>query len=77
LFVLSEPRVEIDGSAEHIAVEAEQHRQRLAELHHRVASATGRSADDVAADLRTGRVLGAAEAEAYGLVHEVTQSHRT
>jgi ATP-dependent protease ClpP protease subunit len=39
----------------------------------RLAAATGRTADEVAADLRSNRYLSATEAQDYGLVDEVVR----
>lgn len=73
VLVLSVPRAPArEGSAEDVRLAAEQLEHQLAVLRDRLAAATGRAPDDVAADLRAGRVLGAEEAVAYGLVQHVT-----
>jgi ATP-dependent Clp protease protease subunit len=71
LFVLAEPRVDATGDVESLAVAADQHRHRVAALVARIADACGRPADDVADDVRRGRVLAADEAAGYGLVGTV------
>jgi ATP-dependent Clp protease protease subunit len=67
-FVLSAPRFSGEGTAPELAVLAEQHERQVAQLHELIAGATGRAVADVAADIETGRVLGAEEALQYGLV---------
>lgn len=47
--------------------EAAEHARQLRRLQERLAAACGRTADDVAADMRTGRLLSAEEAQVYGL----------
>lgn len=73
MFVLSEPRVDVDGDASHVAAEAEQQQRRFAELLGRIADTSHRERADVAADLRAGRLLSARDAVDYGLVDEVIQ----
>ncbi len=70
-FVLSEPRAEFGGRASQLAADVELQTGQLRFLQETIAAATGRSRDDVAADMQLHRVLVAAEAAAYGLVHEV------
>lgn len=70
-FVLREPTTRIAGDAEHLATEAEQHRRQLASIVGRIAATTGRTADSVAADMRTGRFLTADQALGYGLVQAI------
>lgn len=76
-FRLSEPRMSLSGRADEIAGHAAAIGQQLAHLHARVAQATGRQVDEIAADMGRGKVLSAEEAHAYGLVHEVAGSDRT
>ena len=52
------------------ALAAERARQ-LRRLQERVAEACGRPVDEIAEDMRAGRILSAAEAQAYGLVDEI------
>jgi ATP-dependent Clp protease protease subunit len=47
---------------------AAEHARQLRRLQERLAAACGRSVDEVAADMRAGRLLDAEEARAYGLV---------
>jgi ATP-dependent Clp protease protease subunit len=53
---------------------AEQHRHQTRTLVERIAVACGRDADQVAADLRSGRLLTASEAVDYGLVQHLTSA---
>ena len=71
LLVLREPRGTASGRADELAIAADQHARRVRDLCERLASATGRDVDAVAADLRRGRVLTAAEAVDYGLLHDL------
>ncbi|MEU8224124.1 ATP-dependent Clp protease proteolytic subunit [Kribbella sp. NPDC048915] len=68
MFVLSTPKFTADGTAGQLAALADQHERQHARLLDLVATATGRSADEVAADLDAGRVLSAEEAVTYGLI---------
>jgi ATP-dependent Clp protease protease subunit len=70
-FVLSEPRAVLSGvrAEAELAVQAGQ----LRFLQETIAAATGRTTDDVAADMQLRRVLPADEALAYGLVQEVVR----
>lgn len=70
-FLLREPHLHLEGRADEIARQAEQYRAQLDTCIARLAEATGQSAETVAADLRRGRFMSAAEACAYGLVHEL------
>ena len=68
---LSEPR----GGGPHLGGEitAEQHDALLADFVGRLTDVTGRSAEQVAGDLRAGRDLSAAEAVEYGLLDPVAE----
>ena len=68
LFVLSTPHFSGDGTADQLAVLADQHARQLARFRDLIARATGRSDDEIAADLEAGRVFSADEAKDYGLV---------
>lgn len=70
-FVLTLPHVSAQGPATSATTEAEGHERAVARLVERLASATGRSEQSVAEDLRSGRVLSAEEARSYGLVDRV------
>lgn len=71
LLVLSLPSVSAEGTGQMLAAAAEQHERQVAQLRARVAGVTGRSHEEVAADLEAGRLLTAEEALAYGLVQEL------
>jgi ATP-dependent Clp protease protease subunit len=71
LFVLREPSAEFVGRATDLETLAEQHRYTHEGFVRRLAAATGRPDDKVAADLRAGKVLDATHAFDYGLVHEI------
>jgi ATP-dependent Clp protease protease subunit len=71
LLVLREPRGTASGRADELAIAADQHARRVRDLCERLSTATGRDADVVAADLRRGRVLTAAQAVDYGLLHDL------
>ena len=68
LFVLSEPQVSFDGTVTALASREEQERAMLAELFARIAEVTGRDEAQVRDDARRDKLLGVAEAIAYGLV---------
>ncbi len=55
---------------------AAEHARQLRRLQERVAEACGRTADEITADMRAGRLLSAAEAQAYGLV-DTTEPRRS
>jgi ATP-dependent Clp protease, protease subunit len=64
---LTEPRTPRGLSGREVEAAAEQRARGLRRLQERLAAACGRPAEEVAADMRAGRVLGADEARAYGL----------
>jgi ATP-dependent Clp protease protease subunit len=70
-FVFSLPRGSAEGTATELETKAEQHDLLVSQLVERVATATGRREEDVAADLRSDRLLSAQEAVAYGLVDDL------
>ena len=76
IFRMSEPRVSISGRAQEIDARAAALRARLDRLVAWIAEATGQPADQIAADMDHGRVLGADEALDYGLVHEISRPER-
>lgn len=71
MFVLSAPHFTADGTADELAAVAEEHDHQTARLRDLIAQATGRPADEVAADLEPGRVLTAEEARTYGLITQL------
>jgi ATP-dependent Clp protease, protease subunit len=73
MFLMSEPRVELEGTASDIAERSAHHADMLATLHRRVAAATGQAIEVVAADFSRRRSLTAEQAQAYGLIDEVVQ----
>jgi ATP-dependent Clp protease protease subunit len=75
-FHLREPRTQMEGNAEQLAGRIAQHRHQLDYLREHLAHACGQSHDTVAADLRAGRLLTAAAALGYGLVHELAGAAR-
>jgi len=76
-FRLVEPRLEVQGTATDVIAETARHRDVVADLCRRLAAATGRPADTIAADLRGRRGLTAQEAMAYGLVDEIQRRLRS
>lgn len=68
VLTLSLPTATGQGTADQLGVQAEQHEHAVARLRDLVAAATGLPTGEVESDLRTGRVLTAADALAYGLV---------
>jgi ATP-dependent Clp protease, protease subunit len=73
-FLLFEPKADLRGGADQLAAAAEQHRHQLETLVAHIATACGRDATLVADDLRAGRLLTAADAVDYGLVHDLTST---
>ena len=65
---LCEPRGPHGIRSQELDSWAAEHARQLRRLQERLAAACGRTADEVAADMRTGRLLSAEEAQAYGLV---------
>jgi ATP-dependent Clp protease, protease subunit len=71
-FRLAEPSLAgMAGTADDVASAAGRHLRALEDLVVRVAEATGQPRSRVEDDFSAGRVLGAAEAQEYGLVHEI------
>ena len=70
-FWLREPRTDLHGASSSVTAEAAAFEAAVETLRQRIAAVTGRPRDDVADDLRRGRLLDAGEARDYGLVHEV------
>jgi len=67
-FILRQPKAGFDGDAESLRVAADAHQRDLATICGRIAATTGRAPDEVAEDLRRGRLLTVADAEDYGLI---------
>ncbi len=65
---LCEPRAPRGVPGHEVEAWAAEHARQLRRLQERLAGACGRSVDEVAADMRAGRLLDAEEARAYGLV---------
>ena len=76
ILVLHEPRSTATGRADELASAADQHARQVGDLRARIATATSRDPQEVASDLRAGRVLDASQAVEYGLVDEVATRHR-
>ncbi len=69
-FTLSEPRLEVSGTAAAVTERQQQAERMLDSLYYRIAEATGRDAEAVREDARRGRTLTTAEAIGYGLIHD-------
>ena len=65
---LCEPRAPRGVPGHEVEAWAAEHARQLRRLQERLAAACGRSVDEVAADMRAGRLLDAEQARAYGLV---------
>jgi ATP-dependent Clp protease protease subunit len=65
---LTEPRSPRRGLGRDVEALAAEHARRLRRLQERLAEATGRDVEQIAADMRTGRLLSVEEAREYGLV---------
>ncbi len=65
---LCEPRAPRGVPGHEVEAWAAEHIRQLRRLQERLAAACGRSVDEVAADMRAGRLLDAEQARAYGLV---------
>jgi ATP-dependent Clp protease, protease subunit len=68
LVQLREPRSPSGVPGPQLVTDAAEHAARLRRLQERLAEACGRPVDEVAADMRAGRLLGADEAREYGLL---------
>jgi ATP-dependent Clp protease, protease subunit len=68
VFVLSEPRLDFEGSATSLSSREEQVRGMMDALYLRLADVTGREVDEIRADARRGRYLTVDEAVGYGLI---------
>lgn len=72
-FRLTEPVDDAEGRATDIARHVAHHSELTEAMYQRLAAATGRTADAVAADVRSNRYLTVVEAEEYGLVDEIVR----
>jgi ATP-dependent Clp protease protease subunit len=69
---LAEPRVgTVAGTADEVTAAAGRYLRELEELAVRLAEVTGQPRSRIEDDLSTGRILTAAEAQAYGLIDEI------
>jgi ATP-dependent Clp protease protease subunit len=73
---LLEPKLDMTGTATELSRAAEAHRAAVDRMYRRLAEASGRDLDAIAADCVAGRRLTAEEAVGYGLVHEVEREAR-
>jgi len=73
---LTEPRTPHGIPGREVEVRAAEHAARLRGLQERLAEACGRPVEEIAADMRSGRLLTAAEARDYGLVDDAEPSGR-
>jgi ATP-dependent Clp protease protease subunit len=74
---LHEPRSPVGVPGPELETAAAEHARRVRRLQERLASACGRSVDEIAADMHPGRVLDAEEAREYGLVDTVETGRRS
>jgi ATP-dependent Clp protease protease subunit len=70
-FHLSQPTARFAGGPDEIAAYSRRQQDDLWTLYSRLARRTGRPAEEIAEDMRRGRVLDAAEAVRYGLIDEI------
>jgi ATP-dependent Clp protease, protease subunit len=77
LVQLTEPKPPRHVGAREVEAEAAEHGLRVRRLQERLAEACGRPVEEVAADMRAGKLLGAEEAREYGLVDDVGAASRS
>jgi ATP-dependent Clp protease protease subunit len=65
---LAEPKIHLTGTATAITAREQQLQRMLDTMYFKLADVTGRSADEIRQDARTGRVLTIAQAIGYGLL---------
>ena len=70
-FRLVQPTARFSGTPDQIAAQSRQQQELLWRFHTRLAQVTGRSAEEIAEDMRRGRALDAREALDYGLIDEI------
>jgi ATP-dependent Clp protease, protease subunit len=68
VFVLSEPRLQFDGTVAAVTAQEQQATEMIGELVSRLATATGQTVEQIRADLERQRLLTVEEAIDYGLV---------
>jgi ATP-dependent Clp protease protease subunit len=68
VFQLTEPRAPRRGLTGGVETLAAEHSRQLRRLQERLAEATGRDVEKIAADMRAGRLLSVEEAQGYGLL---------
>ena len=73
VFMLSEPRLDFEGSATSLSSSEQRVRTMLDALYARLADVTGREVDEIRADARNGRHLTVEDAIGYGLIQELAQ----
>ena len=73
---LSEPELEVSGRGSEVVDAAARHADLVADLHRRLARATGQREDTIATDARRRLLLTAPEAVAYGLADEIQRRLR-
>jgi ATP-dependent Clp protease protease subunit len=74
---LVEPRTPGGIPGRELEARAAEHAARLRSLQERLAEACGRPVEEIASDMRSGRLLSATEARDYGLVDVAEPTHRT
>jgi len=76
-FLLTEPRLQLSGSATTLTARQEQLTRMLDTLYYRLAEVTGREVDEIRHDARRGRSLTTAQAIGYGLIQAQETSSRS
>ena len=76
VFVLSEPRLQFDGTVAAVTAQERQATQMLGELVSRLASVTGRDVEQIRSDLERQRTLTVEEAIDYGLIEGRAEPRR-
>ena len=71
-FRLAQPTAQFSGTPDAIASQNRQQQDLLWRLHARLARRTGRPAEEIAENMRSGRYLDARQALDYGLIDEIT-----
>ena len=70
-FRLVQPTARFSGTPDQIVAQSRQQQELLWRFHARLAQVTGRPAEEIAEDMRRGRLLDAREALDYGLIDEI------